>query len=60
VTDPVTLTDHAGIRLAHGKPKVTGVEVHYAIGGAGQPVFLLHGAPASATTGSPSARIGSP
>jgi pimeloyl-ACP methyl ester carboxylesterase len=29
----------------HGKPKVNGVEIHYAIGGAGEPVFLLHGVP---------------
>ena len=39
------LTDHAGVRLAHGRPKVNGVEIHYAIGGAGEPVFLLHGTP---------------
>jgi pimeloyl-ACP methyl ester carboxylesterase len=39
------LTDHAGVRLAHGKPKVNGVEIHYAMGGAGEPVFLLHGVP---------------
>jgi pimeloyl-ACP methyl ester carboxylesterase len=39
------LTDHAGVRLAHGKPAVNGVEIHYAIGGAGEPVFLLHGVP---------------
>ena len=41
----MNLTDHAGVRLAHGKPKVNGVEIHYAIGGAGDPVFLLHGVP---------------
>jgi len=28
------LTDHAGVRLTHGKPKVNGVEIHYAIAGA--------------------------
>jgi pimeloyl-ACP methyl ester carboxylesterase len=39
------LTDHAGVRLTHGKPEVNGVEIHYAIGGAGEPVFLLHGTP---------------
>jgi pimeloyl-ACP methyl ester carboxylesterase len=39
------LTDHAGTRLTHGKPRVNGVEIHYAIGGAGEPVFLLHGVP---------------
>jgi pimeloyl-ACP methyl ester carboxylesterase len=43
--DPVTLTDHAGARLAHGKPEVNGVGVHYAMGGSGEPVFLLHGVP---------------
>src|ERR1700731_159538 len=41
----MNLTDHAGVRLTHGKPKVNGVEIHYAIGGAGDPVFLLHGVP---------------
>jgi len=45
MTNPLTLADHAGVRLAHGKPKVNGVEIHYAIGGAGEPVFLLHGVP---------------
>ena len=41
----MNLTDHAGVRLIHGKPKVNGVEIHYAIGGTGEPVFLLHGVP---------------
>ena len=41
----MNLTDHAGVQLTHGKPKVNGVEIHYAIGGAGEPVFLLHGVP---------------
>jgi hypothetical protein len=41
----MNLADHAGVRLTHGKPKVNGVEIHYAIGGAGEPVFLLHGVP---------------
>src|SRR2546423_57586 len=41
----MNLTDHAGVRLTHGKPKVNGVEIHYAIGGVGEPVFLLHGVP---------------
>src|SRR5580693_8436776 len=41
----MNLTDHAGVRLIHGKPRVNGVEIHYAIGGAGEPVFLLHGVP---------------
>jgi pimeloyl-ACP methyl ester carboxylesterase len=45
MTAPIALADHAGVRLTHGKPKVNGVEIHYAIGGAGEPVFLLHGVP---------------
>jgi len=45
MTDAIILADHAGVRLTHGKPKVNGVELHYAIGGAGEPVFLLHGVP---------------
>jgi hypothetical protein len=35
MTDPITLADHAGARLTHGKPTVNGVEIHYAIGGGG-------------------------
>jgi pimeloyl-ACP methyl ester carboxylesterase len=45
MTDPITLADHCGVRLRHGKPRVNGVEIHYAIGGTGDPVFLLHGVP---------------
>jgi alpha/beta hydrolase fold len=45
MTDQILLSDHTGVRLTHGKPKVNGVEIHYAIGGAGEPVFLLHGVP---------------
>jgi pimeloyl-ACP methyl ester carboxylesterase len=45
MTDPVMLTDHAGARLSHGRPRVNGVDIHYAIGGTGEPVFLLHGVP---------------
>jgi len=45
MADPIILTDHAGARLTHGKPTANGVEIHYAIGGAGEPVFLLHGVP---------------
>jgi alpha/beta hydrolase fold len=41
----MNLVDHAGVRLAHGKPRVNAVEIHYAVGGAGEPVFLLHGVP---------------
>jgi pimeloyl-ACP methyl ester carboxylesterase len=45
MADPIILADHAGVRLAHGKPVVNGVAIHYAVGGAGEPVFLLHGVP---------------
>jgi pimeloyl-ACP methyl ester carboxylesterase len=45
MTDPIVLADHAGAPFRHGKPKVNGVEIHYAIGGTGEPVFLLHGVP---------------
>ncbi len=45
MSGPVILADHAGIPFTHGKPKVNDVEIHYAIGGAGEPVFLLHGVP---------------
>jgi pimeloyl-ACP methyl ester carboxylesterase len=45
MTEPIILADHAGVRLVHGKPEVNGVAIHYAIGGAGEPVFLLHGVP---------------
>jgi pimeloyl-ACP methyl ester carboxylesterase len=45
MADSITLADHAGVGLRHGKPKVNGVEIHYAIGGTGEPVFLLHGVP---------------
>jgi hypothetical protein len=45
MTGPITLADHAGVPLTHGKPKVNGVEIHYAVGGTGKPVFLLHGDP---------------
>jgi pimeloyl-ACP methyl ester carboxylesterase len=49
MTDPIVLADHAGTRLTHGKPKVNGVEIHYAIGGTGKPLFLLHGVPKTMT-----------
>ena len=45
MADPISLADHTGVRLRHGKPRVNGVELHYAIGGTGEPVFLLHGVP---------------
>jgi pimeloyl-ACP methyl ester carboxylesterase len=45
MTAPIILADHAGVRLTHGRPQVNGVQIHYAIGGAGEPVFLLHGVP---------------
>jgi hypothetical protein len=40
MADSVILADHAGTRLTHGRPRVNGVEIHYAIGGAGEPVFF--------------------
>jgi pimeloyl-ACP methyl ester carboxylesterase len=43
--DVIVLADHTGTPLVHGKPRVHGVELHYAAGGAGEPVFLLHGVP---------------
>jgi hypothetical protein len=45
MADSIILADHAGAPLVHGKPRVNGVEIHYAIGGTGEPVFLLHGVP---------------
>jgi pimeloyl-ACP methyl ester carboxylesterase len=45
MADSLILADHAGARLVHGKPTVNGVDIHYAIGGTGEPVFLLHGVP---------------
>jgi pimeloyl-ACP methyl ester carboxylesterase len=45
MADQIILADHTGARLTHGKPKVNGVEIHYAAGGTGEPVFLLHGVP---------------
>jgi hypothetical protein len=47
------LTDYAGTRLTYGKPKVNGVEIHYAMGGAGGAGVLAarraedHGVPAA-------------
>ena len=49
----MNLTDHAGVPLTHGKPRVNGVEIHYAIGGAGEPVFLLHGVPKTMSYSAP-------
>jgi len=45
MADSITLADHTGAALRHGKPRVNGVEIHFAIGGTGEPVFLLHGVP---------------
>jgi pimeloyl-ACP methyl ester carboxylesterase len=39
------MADHCGRRLVHGRPEVNGVQIHYAIGGSGDPVVLLHGVP---------------
>lgn len=40
-----TMVDHKGNRLKHGRPNVNGVNIHYAMGGSGDPVFLVHGVP---------------
>lgn len=39
------MSDHEGNRLVHGRPNVNGVNIHYAMGGSGDPVILLHGVP---------------
>jgi pimeloyl-ACP methyl ester carboxylesterase len=39
------MTDHAGVPLTHGRPRVNGVDLHYATGGSGDPVVLIHGVP---------------
>lgn len=39
------MRDHDGNRLVHGRPNVNGVNIHYAMGGSGDPVILLHGVP---------------
>lgn len=39
------LATHKGHRLVHGRPLVNGVKIHYATGGRGSPVVLLHGVP---------------
>ena len=39
------MKDHEGNRLIHGRPDVNGVNIHYAMGGSGEPVFLIHGVP---------------
>jgi pimeloyl-ACP methyl ester carboxylesterase len=39
------LTDHSGAPLTHGRASVNGVALHYAVGGVGEPVILLHGVP---------------
>lgn len=44
-TSSYDLADHDGRRLAHGRPAVNGVKIHYAAGGKGTPVILLHGVP---------------
>jgi pimeloyl-ACP methyl ester carboxylesterase len=45
MAEPITLADHNRIPLRHGRPTVHGVEIHYALGGTGDPVLLLHGVP---------------
>jgi pimeloyl-ACP methyl ester carboxylesterase len=39
------LADHDGTPLGHGRPQVNGIDLHYVIGGSGDPVFLVHGVP---------------
>lgn len=39
------MVDHEGNRLVHGRPNVNGVNIHYAMGGSGDAVFLVHGVP---------------
>lgn len=39
------MTDHAGVPLTHGRPRVNGVDLHCATGGSGDPVVLIHGVP---------------
>lgn len=41
----MTLIDHDGNPLTHGRTRVNGVALHHATGGAGEPVVLLHGVP---------------
>src|SRR6478609_3367301 len=42
---PAPIVDHAGKPVEHGRAKVNGVRIHYVTGGAGEPLFLLHGVP---------------
>ena len=39
------IIDHEGNRLPHGRPEVNGVNIHYAMGGSGDPIYLIHGVP---------------
>ncbi|MGY4927101.1 alpha/beta fold hydrolase [Streptomyces sp. 900105755] len=39
------MTDHDGVPLVHGRPRVNGVDLHCATGGSGDPVVLIHGVP---------------
>jgi pimeloyl-ACP methyl ester carboxylesterase len=41
----MTLIDHDGNPLTHGRARVNGVALHHAVGGSGEPVILLHGVP---------------
>jgi hypothetical protein len=34
------MTDHVGEPLTHGRPRVNGVDLHYATGGSGDPVVI--------------------
>jgi pimeloyl-ACP methyl ester carboxylesterase len=40
-----SMVDHEGKRLVHGRPNVNGVNIHFAMGGSGDPIYLIHGVP---------------
>jgi hypothetical protein len=44
------MTDHAGVRLRHGRQTVNGVDLPYAVGGSGEQVVLRHGSTISDRT----------
>ena len=39
------MKDHTGTGLTHDRANVNGVQLHFAYGGTGEPVYLIHGAP---------------
>ena len=40
-----SMRDHLGSRLEHSRARVNGVDLHFARGGSGDPLYLVHGAP---------------